>query len=566
MNFLFQSFSISFIPQDISRSIFSVFPFLPYFYLMPIRNFYQSNPKASAFFAGTCFLFIYWLFAFDGITFSDDVYYLLAGKSFWEGTMEFNSYHFSTRWGAYVPSGLMGFLLGFDPQRISLISLISYLGTLALLLRLLPKNSSPWILVIWFSTQVYFLHFLTKVYPDSLLVFWTVLVPFSAIFRGEKPFLSALGVISGLFFGFVTKETIVFLGLLPVLLFIYDWKKGDKKLTFYFYLLANGIFFGSLYLGYFWFQFGSPFYRFDSIQEGHYISEFTYADKSSWIMLKRLTILPILTFVVRAYWLWVVFAIPGLIKIWRKPESPGLEFGIAFLSLIAGFWLMSTNFKFYNPLYLNPRHLIILVPILAFLTCLGWEEWLKNQKLKRILIGLILFGVAISLVQQDWKMAGFQAVFSILIYFFAGRKLAWSVGVLLLIPAVFAIPFQKQLKAYNSLIVTLNTETSKSQDQSLILTNNFLDFSKEVLLFESTESQNLLFPIEKLDSLRSNPPQKIKVILYDYYRHAYPKEQVDVDALESWLEENYILDKDRIVEKTWIRLFNLKEPSDNVKR
>jgi hypothetical protein len=53
------------------------------------------------------------------------------------------------------------------------------------------------------------MHFLTKVYPDSLLVFWTVLVPFSAVYREDRPFLSALGVTSGFFFGFITKETII---------------------------------------------------------------------------------------------------------------------------------------------------------------------------------------------------------------------------------------------------------------------------------------------------------------------------------------------------------------------
>src|SRR5688572_20792879 len=113
---------------------------------MPNSEIKFTQSKSVAFCFGALFLFMYWLFGFDGITFSDDVFYLLAGKSFWEGTMEFNAYHFSTRWGAYVPSGLIGFLFGFDPHRISLISLVSYLGTLALLLRLLPKNQNSWIL------------------------------------------------------------------------------------------------------------------------------------------------------------------------------------------------------------------------------------------------------------------------------------------------------------------------------------------------------------------------------------------------------------------------------------
>ncbi|HSF53319.1 MAG TPA: hypothetical protein VLA71_06180 [Algoriphagus sp.] len=525
---------------------------------MSVKEYFKENPKIISFFSGFVFLFLYWLFGFDGITFSDDIYYLIAGKSFWEGTMEVNSYHFSTRWGAYVPSGLMGFLFGFDPHRISFISLISYVGTLALLLRILPKNSNPMVLVIWCSTQVYFLHFLTKVYPDSLLVFWTVLVPFAATYRNSKPFWAALGIILGLFLGFLTKETIVFLAPFPIILFFWDWKKGSANFSFYGWLVGLGVSLGSLYLGYFWMKFGNPLYRFDSIQEGHYISEFTYADKSIWVMIQRLTILPIITFVERSYWLWFVFAVPGLVKIRKNPQSPGIEFGLALLSLLICFWFMSTNFKFYNPLYLNPRHLIILVPILAFLITLGWEEWTENRKLKRLITGLILLGVAISLVQQDWKMAGFQILAVGIIHWSKDKNLTWVIGIYLIIPAIVSIYYQRGLKQYEPMIQTLSKESLNTENQSIILTNNFLNFSKEILLPNHEEHQKLLFPIEKLDSLRSKPPQEIRVLLYDYYRHAYPKEQVDVDAMELWLEKNYTLISEKREQKVSVRLYRLK--------
>jgi hypothetical protein len=529
-----------------------------YFYCMPIRSFIRSRPKKSAFFAGTGFLFIYWLIGFDGITFSDDVYYLMAGKKFWEGTMEFNEYHFSTRWGAYIPSGLIGFLFGFDPHRISLISLFSYIGTLVMLLKVLPRESNPWVLLIWFSTQVYFLHFLTKVYPDSQLVFWTVLIPFSAVYRNKRPVLAALGLISGLFFGFLTKETIIFLVPLPLLLWALDRKNGIKNIPFYSALFGFGLVFGGLYLAYFWIQFGSPLYRFESIQDGHYISEYTYADKSILVLLKRLTILPILTFVERSYWLWIVFAIPGLVRIWKKNQNPGSEFGLAFLSLLIFFWVMSSTLRFYNPIYLNPRHLIIMVPILAFLISLGWEEWQHNQRLKRLLVVLTLVGTLISVFQQDWKMAGFQAVLPFIIYGFEGKKAVWAFGTYLVIPAILAIGYQWKLKEYDPLIQTLTDESLTSSNQSPILLNNFLDFSKEVLIPANKSAQSLFFPIEKIDSIKPFPPRQIRVLLYDYYKHAYPKEQADVAALEIWLNENYRMESESVNGKLWLRYFSRK--------
>ncbi|GAA0880200.1 hypothetical protein GCM10009119_31700 [Algoriphagus jejuensis] len=525
---------------------------------MPIPEIINKSPKKSAFLAGAIFLLGYWLIGFDGITFSDDVYYLLAGRDFWNGTMEFNSYHFSTRWGAYVPSGLMGILLGSDPHRVSFISLLAYIGTLAMLVKILPKQYSPWVLVIWFSTQVYFLHFLTKVYPDSLLVFWTALVPFSAVFRKKHPLSASLGVIAGLFFGFLTKETIVFLAPFPVLLFLLDWKNKQLNRRFYLSLLGLGLLFGSAYMAYFWVEFGHPLYRFQSIQEGHYISEFTYADKSVWVMVKRLSLFPILTFVERSYWLWIVFAIPALVRLRKNPRSPEVEFGLAFLSLLCCFWFMSTNFQFYNPLYLNPRHLIILIPVLAFLISLGWQEWQSNPRLRWWLIVLIQFGVVISLVQLDWKMAGFQTLVGGVLIWKNLPMNKWILGAVLLVPALASIYYQGQVKAYPEFINSLRKEVKNTGNQPPILTNNFVHFSREVLFPNDPKAQELLLPIEKLDSLAPILPLEFRVYLYDYYRHAYPKEQEDIDRLEIFLQNHCRLIEEERKGKIWNRSFRMK--------
>lgn len=519
------------------------------------QNFFQ---KHLAFFAGSLFLIGYWIFGFDGITFSDDVYYLLAGKNFWEGTMEVNEYHFSSRWGAYVPSGLIGHFLGFEPHRISLISLISYLGSMFLLYKVLPKSFPSWVLVLWFCTHVYFMHFLTKVYPDSSLVFWTCLVLVAAIYRKSKPYLSAFLFILALFAGFLTKETIVFMAPLPVLLFLFDWKLNAISKTFYLSLISFGLLFGLGYLGYFWIEFGDPFYRISSIQAGHYISEFTYADKGIWSILKRLTYMPIFTFVERAYWPWLIFSIPGFALAWKNRTSPSVEFSLAFLSLFLGFWFMSTNLKFYNPLYLNPRHLIVLTPILAFLIAMGWSEWQSNWRLKRIMIVLLVLGIAISLFQLDWKMAAFQSGLTGLVFF--RESLLRTLGFILVlsIPTIVSIPYQKNLKQYSSLIEVLNQETSSSENQSLIIVNNFIDFSKAVLFPEDQKAQDQLFPMEKIEELKSNPPEQIKVLIYQYYQHAYPKEQVDIEALEVWLEEKYELESEEQAGNVSIRNFRLK--------
>ncbi|MCS5489558.1 ArnT family glycosyltransferase [Algoriphagus limi] len=501
------------------------------------------------------FLLLYWLFGYDGITFSDDVYYLLAGRDFWNGNLEVNDYHFSSRWGAYIPSGLITHIFGLNPHLASLVSLFYYLLSYFLLGTLFNNNSERLIFSLWFITPVYFLHFISKVYPDTLLVLCVSVIFWSSFHRNERPVLSGLLMSLGFIIGILTKETIILLGLFPIALFLLDLRLKLFNFKFYLSLVLVGTFLLVLYLGYFWVKFDDPFFRIQSVNAGHYISEFTYADKGWLKIVERITYLPILTFVERAYWPWIVFSLPA-IAIGIKTRQKGyLEYGLGVLCLLIGFWFMSSTLEIYNPIYLNPRHLIILIPPLAYLIGKGWNDWRNSKSWKNILNGLIVFGVIISLFQNDWKMALFQ------IGFFAPIWISNSIinfsflAVLLISPALYSIHYQKQLKTYSYLVDTLNIESHIPEKQSIILTNNFIDFSKEVLLPEDEEAQSLLLPIEKVDSLKLNPPRKIRVLIYEYYQHAYPQEEEDIRKLEAWLKSNYRQVNELAEGQVWVRYF-----------
>ncbi len=502
---------------------------------------FLSKAEFWAFVSGILFLLAYWLFGFDGITFSDDVYYLLAGEKFWDGTMEVSDYHFSSRWGAYVPSGLIGYFLGFDAHKISLISLLSYLVTLLLLLKILPRSAPSWVLVLWFCTQIYFLHFLTKVYPDSLLVLWTCLVPVAASFRKRKPISAGILMVFALFIGFITKETIIFLAPFPLFLLYFDIKEREQNYRFYYSAVGTGLLVGIAYLGYFWITFGDPLHRITSINAGHYISEYTYADKGLWSILERLTILPIQTFVERAYWPWVVFALPGIVSGWQNRNSAARIFTLALACLMLGFWFMSSTLEFYNPIYLNPRHLIILVPILAFLISAGWQRWLHSRKWKLYLGILLGFGVLVAMLMLDWKMAAFHGALLVPIYVKNQKISAVMFGIILLVPAVYSIPYQKNLKQYDNLINTLTIESQVTDNKTPIYTHSFLDFSKKVLIADDSLAQKSIFPLYEFPKDSTSLPRQLKVLIYDYYLHAYPEEQKDVDAISAWLSQHYRL-------------------------
>lgn len=507
---------------------------------------------------GSFFLFLFWLIAYDGITFSDDVYYILAGRDFWNGTMEVNSYHFSTRWGAYILAGLMSLIFGFDPHSISFISLLAYLGSYLLLIHLLQSKREKIIFSIWFLTQVYFLHFLTKVYPDSILVFCCSLAAYGASIRMRNPIVGGKLLMVALTLGFLSKETIVFLFPLPLILLYIDWKGNQLKNSFYITFFSFSILAAILYLGFFWAKFGDPLYRIHSINAGHYVSEFTYADKGWTSILKRLTVTPIFTLVERAYWPWLVFALPGIYVGFKKKESGTFEFSLIFMLLLLGFWFMTSTLEFYNPIYLNPRHLIILVPIMAFLIAKGWNIWNESKNWKWVFSILLGFGAIYSMVIEDRKMITFSVAFIYLIWSNFQRNHQWkNFAILLFIPAIASAVFQFETKRYRSFTKSLETEVEETQG-SPILVNNFVFFSKEVLLNQVQNDKNLLIPIEKSDSVLQTQPENVRVLIYNYYQHAYPQESEDVETLEALLKEHFELENEREEGLVEIREFRKK--------
>lgn len=154
-------------------------------------------------------------------------------------------------------------------------------------------------------------------------------------------------------------------------------------------------------------------------------------------------------------------------------------------------------------------------------------------------MALITLGILISVFQQDLKMAGFQLAIGVILSLNKFRYKLPVIGVLLLIPSLAAIQYQKAIKDYPAFMDTLSNSLESTENQSPILTHNFIHFSREVLFLDDSLKQNLLLPIEKLDSLKPHLPTEFRVFLYDYYKHAYPKEQEDVDRLEQFLKENY---------------------------
>jgi len=516
-------------------------------YIFSSKNLPQS--RIHFLILGLLFLVTFWLFGYDGITFSDEVTYLQLGQRLWDNNAVVSDYHFSSRWGAFLFSGFFTHLLGYSDRYAGLATLGFYLATLFVLWKVTPAHLRRWS-VLFFVGHVYLLHFLTKVYPDGFLILWVVLVPATAAYREKYPVLAASAIVTALFIGFCTKETMVFLFPLPLILFWNDFKR-KRSLSFYPIFLGLSLLVAVLYLSFYQWQFGDWLYRFKSVNEGHYISEYTYHDKGLGSILKRLTYLPLLTFIDRTYWLWLVMAVPGIYYGIKNGDKIGLEYGFSTVILMTGFWFMSSTLEFYNPLYLNPRHLIILIAPLSVNIAWGARYWLNSLRWKRALATLLVLGAIYSLVSGETKIGAFYLLFAAIL-FIKDEKIQYSAMVLsLVLPVIFSVYYQHQQKNYPHFLQAFQTEVNRTTDASPLLTHEFVVHSKDVLLHQP-QSGAPVVSILSLDSLQLNPPESLTLLVYQYYRHAYPAEQEYLDQALEWLHAKYKLDSEK--EDPWLTI------------
>lgn len=513
------------------------------------KAFFSFLSDKSSLLLGLLFLLFYWLWGYDGITFSDEVAYLQLGHQLWNNESVVTDYHFTSRWGAFLFSGIFTHLLDFSDRSGSVATLIFYLSTLVVVWRVTPSAFRRWS-VLFFIGNVYLLHFLTKVYPDGFLILWVALVPTAAVWRHREPFAAACVMAVAFFIGFCTKETIVFLAPFPLLLFVIDLQKRER-LNFYYYFGGITLVIAAAYLGYYHWQFGDWLYRFKTVNEGHYISEYTYHDKGIGSILRRITYLPILTFIDRTYWLWWVMAIPGIYSGIRKQEPIALEFGASALCLLIGFWFMTSTLEFYNPVYLNPRHLIILIAPLAVCVALGSTRWLSSSRWRAGMAVLLASAGTYSIIYSDWKAGVFYVLFAGL-FFLKKREIQFTAMTLgLILPVLFSVYYQHQLKNYPHFLQAFRTAYFQSTATSPLLTHDFIFLSREVLLQEPQVQTNI-FSMAQMENLVQNPPDSLTLFIYQYYHHAYPVEQEYLNKTRTWINANYRLNQQE--ETQWIKI------------
>jgi|GEM_PF-1647536 len=345
------------------------------------------------------FIGCYWYFAFDGFYFFDDVAYSRYAWDVTQGSFTINQNDtFAHRLGVFIPVAIIYSVAGISDYATILWPLLAFVSTAFIVFFQLRKYSTSIALfaVVVASLNFYPIFFSNKLYPDSIVAFFTTAAAFvvwKVITSSTiKIFFHALVFCLLLFAAFVTKETITFYAPFYLLVFVIDIiKKRNTK--FWVYSLGIGIVLLITYFTIYYLKTGDAFYRFKVIQEGHYSFAMSYYDKSFREIIPRLTYEPFIMFINSEMAIPLVLAFPLLFSIRKKDFINLSEFEsfwkVLCLILLVMLWFCSTSFKFYNPLSLQPRMYLLLIPTLSIVAA---TALVKADKGRIIFYG-ILFAV-----------------------------------------------------------------------------------------------------------------------------------------------------------------------------
>lgn len=319
-------------------------------------------------------------YGFDDMEYARMAYDLLQGKPDW-------SNHFAHRLAITAPTALAYFIFGINDGASSLTSLI-YTFLIGFLVTLILRKRKPIVVSMALSLSLlppWFLFYSDKLMPDMAVAFY-VLAAMAAYWFGTetaKP-NTRLGVVfsMALFLGFLSKGTIIL--ILPLAFFFSMRDLWKKRYFFWIYASSSGVMIAVAYLITMEKLTGSWRRRFDAIAENEYINACSYTDLPAKFLFRRV-----------GYEFWemgiAMGLLPGLIfllaLIFKNKLKKETDKLIAFLGVSSAILLLSSNFMSislsrYNPMCIDVRHYLFIVPVLGMISALVLDRIRSSDKLR----------------------------------------------------------------------------------------------------------------------------------------------------------------------------------------
>jgi hypothetical protein len=371
-----------------------------------IIKFVAMANKRLIFFAFVLALLLHHLWGYLGHYGYDDMEYAQAAARLANGGFDASN-HYSFRLTLVGLTALSYKLFGINDFASALPSLLFSIGTLALVYRILKDESWP-ILAIGlalFSFNNWTFFYSDKLMPDTGVAFFAFLFFYVVYLYNycrrrmpamAYPFFAALA----LFLCFNTKETVVLLAPLVVWLMVTDivMKRSGK---FWFQFVGFCAVMLVCYLIICELLFGNAITRFNSIIANSYLNSCSYDQQPFSETLKRITYglakmflvgdLLLGFLVVLAY-----FAVAPNLRLLQLTDRKSF-FVVSTIVLVFSSNFMSISVTSYNPMCLDPRHYLFIVPVAAVAAALILKDYLNvfRFRIGLFVLVLIAFGFAL---------------------------------------------------------------------------------------------------------------------------------------------------------------------------
>lgn len=315
---------------------------------------------------------LYYFFGFEGYYGWDDMEYANLAHQWATGTLTLADNHFAYRHPIVVLTGLSYKIFGVTDFASSLPAMLLSMMLLAMVYWVVNKKDTRIVLTSILLTLLmpYFIHYSHKLMSD-IYVAVGVFGSFTAIylyrFRYKQyAFLWSAMAAVFMFLAFLTKEVVVL--LLPVLmvLILFDFVKKQYRIFWMWYIVIGAVLLCSYHL-YIWKVTGNIWSRYLAIEQNAYLNPCSFEYLPAINTINR---------ILYEFWnecltsglIWpFLFVLPSL---FQRNKRRGFNRPESFWTNVALFALLSANFMTkqyhaYSPMCLDMRHYLYLIPIIA---------------------------------------------------------------------------------------------------------------------------------------------------------------------------------------------------------
>ncbi len=386
-------------------------------------------------------LWIFHFLGFNGHYGYDDMEYAQIANGILQGDFPINN-HFAYRFTLIFPTVLMYSLFGLS-DFTSLFSVLLASSGVLYFIYLFCKDFSKTSLFLALGITLsfeYYLIYSDKIMPDihvCLAFVASIYFIYRKYFTSTNSSINGIGLSASLFYGFLSKGTILL--ILPLLLFFLIKDLLEKRdLKFWIKSALWGIAFLVIYFFSIYLFSGSFSQRFDAIVANSYYSRCSYDTQSLKILIYRISFdfLNLLKFgeLIIPSTIILGFALGQLKKGLLKTKTPIHFFSVVFILLLLSSNFMSISYKSYHPMCLDVRHFLYLFPFAGIALAFILSSDLKN---KIILTKAIVIGLAYLYFTQTDDFFTYRLIIGLVLIAILfsnkknGKKIA--IGVLLLI-------------------------------------------------------------------------------------------------------------------------------------